>query len=290
MDRQRLLSPSSWMQEICPTSDKILNSLRQNNLFCPIVRRSPLSLSRSEGDGCAFSLITAIITQWWHNKLSNNYSLSPLFLALLLPPTQSQQKPFRAQTQARHLFQLLRNKKIKKKNYKTVIRSCCTSVWKQDQHRGGNVLPAEHKMLAWWHSITPNLQCGCRLNLRSQVVHRTHTRAQIHRLVVSRGIRFRDNVRIYWMLERERQGSTHVFRHFFCSFFFFSRDASLFPAIAVGEGGRRCSLLGPTEYRLCSFVSLASEQNHISSCSALLWGGSTVVVSPAQIWGASAGF
>lgn len=70
------------------------------------------------------------------------------------------------------------------------------------------------------------------------------------------------------MLERERQGSTHVFRHFF--FFFFRRDASLFPAIAVGEGGMRCSLLGPAEYRLCSFVSLASEQNHISSCSALL--------------------
>lgn len=203
MDRQRLLSPASWMQEICPTSDKILNSLRQNNLFCPIVRHSPLSLSRSEGDGCAFSLITAIITQWWHNKLSNNYSLSPLFLAPLLPPTQSQQKPFRAQTQARHLFQLLRNKKKKKRTRRLSSVHAARQYGNKTSTGGGDVLPAEHKMLAWWHSITPNLQCGCRLNLRSQVVH---TRAQIHRLVVSRGICFQDSVRIYWMLEpQDRQ-------------------------------------------------------------------------------------
>lgn len=58
----------------------------------------------------------------------------------------------------------------------------------------------------------------------------------------------------------------------------------------MGEGSRRCSLLGPTEYRLCSFIFLASEQNHISSGSALLRGGSATVVSRVPIWGASAGY
>lgn len=37
----------------------------------------PFFMSRSEEDRCTFSLITAIITRWWYNKLSNNYSFSP---------------------------------------------------------------------------------------------------------------------------------------------------------------------------------------------------------------------
>lgn len=78
-------------------------------------------MSGYEGDGCTYSLIAAIITQWWHNKLSNNYSL---FVSLSLPPTWSQQTSFAARTHALYLFQLLRN------NYMYVIHF--------NQCQGGN--------------------------------------------------------------------------------------------------------------------------------------------------------
>lgn len=130
--------------------------------------------------------------------------------------------------------------------------------------------------------------------------HNTHT--QIHQLEASRGTCFHDSVRIYWLLVDKVEYTRLCILAFF--FPFFSREASLFTAIAVGEGSIRCSLLGPTEYRLCSFVFLASEQNHISSCSALLRGGSATrnwLAVPiwlatgsnwlaVPIWGAFAGF
>lgn len=102
--------------EISPTSDMILDwvILATKQSVWPIVKFIPFSVSRSEGDGCTFSLITAIITQWWYNKLSNNYPFLP-FLSLSLPPTQSHQKYFTAQIYACHLFQLIR------KNYKHIV-------------------------------------------------------------------------------------------------------------------------------------------------------------------------
>lgn len=76
--------------EIFPTSDTILNStliVATKQSVCPIVKFIPFSANRSEGDGCAFSLITAIITQCWYNKLANNYPFPHSSLCLFHPHT-----------------------------------------------------------------------------------------------------------------------------------------------------------------------------------------------------------
>lgn len=136
------------------------------------------------------------------------------------------------------------------------------------------------------------LLCQFTMRLLTKLVLTSYTQsthAQMHQLEASRGICFWDSVRIYWLLVSDRRQTDRVFNTLgfvfwlFFFFHFFSWDVSLFTVVAVGEGGRRCSLLGPTKYWLCSVVLLASEQNHISSCSALLQGGLARVVSRVPI-------
>lgn len=116
-------------------------------------------MSRSEGDGCTFSLITAIITQWWHNKLSNNYSLSTLPRSV----SSSHTVPAEVFHSTNTCMPFILALKVKLQASHSL---CCTSIWEQYHHRGGSMLPAEFKMFRWWLSITANLQ-DCWLNIRS---------------------------------------------------------------------------------------------------------------------------
>lgn len=137
----------------------ILNSLQESNLFALLSNLSLFSMSRSEGDGCTFSLITAIITQWWHNKLSNNYSLPPSSPCLFLPHS-----PNRSLSMHKYMFAIYFNSQGKTASMSFIILHVNIEA-KQDQHQGAKLLPCWAQDVGMVTlSIMPNLQ-DCWLNL-----------------------------------------------------------------------------------------------------------------------------
>lgn len=104
-------------------------------------------------------------------------------------------------------------------------------------------------------SVMPNLQ-DCWLNLRLCLTYTkkcTAWSAERHPLS-----------RYYWtlltLLSLQRQGSINWESYSWFNKAFFSRNTSLFTAIAVGGRSRGYSQLGATKYKLYSLVLLASEQ------------------------------